>query len=79
MTPFIVFFFQDDAITSKKASDWHIYAGDHELKVDETFEQIVKVKNIFLHPEFSLELHQQEKGDWVTARNDIGKFWVLLH
>ena len=55
-----------------KPEDWHVYAGDHELRTKDRFEQQVKVKRVFFHDEYFLYLHQHRKGSWVTADNDIG-------
>ncbi|XP_066923520.1 serine protease hepsin-like [Clytia hemisphaerica] len=54
-----------------KPEDWHVYAGDHELRTKDLFEQQVKVKRVFFHDEYFLYLHQHRKGSWVTADNDI--------
>ena len=67
--------------TSLAASDWTVTAGDYNFTVEEDFEQKVKVKEIYLHPEYSYHHFKnvsQGIDEYDNAKNDVGKILSFL-
>ena len=60
-----------------EAKDFTVVAGEHNTKVKEAFEQRVKGKEIFMHPEYSCKIFRNVRPGmhWhILCLNDIGRF-----
>ena len=68
--------------TSLAASDWTVTAGDHNFTLKEDFEQELKVKEIYLHPEFTYHQFTNVRPGidfYDNAENDVGKTLHFLY
>lgn len=63
------------SLLSKDPKDWTVTLGEHHLKNEDWFEQIRKVKAIYLHPEYKESENKvaDNKLHSIPPDNDVGK------
>lgn len=56
-------------------ADWTVIAGDHQLSVEENFEQRIQVKRIIINPDFDSEIFENDRGFFYDVYVfDVGEY-----